>query len=233
MTKNAQPQAGNVLFLILIAVALFAALSYAVTQSSRSGGDGVTKDKIKLEASSLIQYATMLENAISRLQVINRCTDLQIDFFMTGVTNAGFQHATEKTQCKVFHADGGAVPFQTVPEGVAATSAVDVWRFTGQQYHRHVGSGEPELTAMAVVTREACLAINDKLGIVNPSGEPPGDPHFAYSAGGYFNGGNSGASGGYAAVSYIDVAQLDAKRSGCGYDTNNFVYVFFHVLIAR
>lgn len=226
-----ETRAGNVLFLILIAVALFAALAYAVTQSSRSSGDGVSKDKIKLAASTLIQYATLLEQAVSRMQMINRCSEMEIDFYISGVTAAGFQHATGQTHCKVFHPDGGGVSFQTVPAGVG-TAANDIWRFTGQQAIRYVGSGEAELTALVIVTRETCLAINEKLGITNPSGEPPGDPNFAFSAAGYFNGGNLGA-GGYDAVSVVDVVELDARRSGCGYDTNNATYLFFHVLIAR
>lgn len=65
-TKNSAR--GNVLFLILIAVVLFAALSYAVTQSSRGSGS-TDREKKSLEASSLIQKVTLLRTTVQRIML--------------------------------------------------------------------------------------------------------------------------------------------------------------------
>jgi hypothetical protein len=57
-------RSGNVLFLILIAVALFAALSYAVTSSSRSSGAQIGADQARIMAAEIRQYASSIEQAI-------------------------------------------------------------------------------------------------------------------------------------------------------------------------
>ena len=58
---------GNVLFLILIAVALFAALSYAVTQSTRSGGGSADRERSILSSASLTQGPTALRTSLIRM----------------------------------------------------------------------------------------------------------------------------------------------------------------------
>jgi hypothetical protein len=102
---------GNILFLILIAVALFAALSYAVTTSSRSGESTISKDKARLFASETIQYATSLQNAVNKMKLINGCKDSQISFNSTAESYPE-GHAPSDKSCHIFDPNGGGQYFK-------------------------------------------------------------------------------------------------------------------------
>lgn len=113
---------GNVLFLILIAVALFAALSYAVTKSSRGGG-APSKETARIAASQITQYTTLVQQAVSKLRLINRCTDTQISFAADSDNDGEWYdaeddyhnpYAPEDFSCHVFHPAGGNVPKITI-----------------------------------------------------------------------------------------------------------------------
>lgn len=72
-------QSGNVLFLILIAVALFAALSYAVTQSTRGGGNADDETSL-ISSASLTQYPASLKLSMLRLSISNGVSGLNTEF---------------------------------------------------------------------------------------------------------------------------------------------------------
>jgi len=128
--------AGNALFLILIAVALFAALSYAVTNSGRGGGS-IDREKASLIASQLIQYMGMIDRAIIRIRTVNQCRQNQISFVYDsnedGVITGGDSYynpnsdALADSSCRVFSPEGGNITrivpeaeiFDTTFEGIA------------------------------------------------------------------------------------------------------------------
>ena len=64
-------QRGNILFLILLAVVLFAALSYAVTQGMRGGGKDAGPEKFKTLASQILQNVSLMENTMMRAMTVN------------------------------------------------------------------------------------------------------------------------------------------------------------------
>lgn len=63
---------GNILFLLLLAVVLFAALSYAVTQSMRGGGNDASKEKVELEYARVNNLLVELTTTLQRMRM-NGC----------------------------------------------------------------------------------------------------------------------------------------------------------------
>lgn len=150
-------QRGNVLFLILIAVALFAALSYAVTKSTSGGGSGADSEKANLIASELLQYASSLSVAINRMKMINGCDISQISFENSEI--AGYNFSTSDS-CKVFHADGGGLTHKGF-DAVLESSGVVVY----SNGNNLAGTSTADLILLIIdLPLAVCKAINSGLG---------------------------------------------------------------------
>ncbi len=191
ISKEHRKEKGNALFLILIAVVLFAALSYAVTNSS--GGGGINKEKLVLEAAQIIDYVTEIRTAIMRMRIINDCSDTDINFAQPQV--GGYVNPTSPTDksCDVFDINGGGMSYKKPKDEWLATisplpSNYKEFLFTGQSCIAGVGKGvdfncwndsdlsnQELLIFLPWISKEMCIHLNNKLGIVNPGGNPPQD----------------------------------------------------------
>lgn len=179
---------GNALFLILIAVALFAALSYAVTQSGRGGGN-VDRETLLIETAQLVQYISSITQAVQRLQLINGCSDTQISLLYdsdgdgTAETNgddAFFNpNAPADGSCNVFSPNGGAItyiqPSDTLRDTTELTGA-NLFRsgdivFAVDNEYFQVGTdgiaGQSTDLSLIIpyMNADACAQINQSLGI--------------------------------------------------------------------
>jgi len=170
-------QSGNALFLILIAVALFAALSYAVTQSGRGGGSA-TKEQAMIAAAQITQYGAALENAMTRM-ILTGTPAASIAFCSTGginnpATNC-IQVPTTNERCStgsdcIFASEGGGVaPVET------AGAAWYIYPQTAppQESVNGVGTTANDVVFLvggffSPLTLDICNAINQGLGLGTP-----------------------------------------------------------------
>ncbi len=187
---------GNVLFLILIAVALFAALSYAVTQSTRSGGGNATSEQVQLRATQLITYMTGLQNQVVRMRITDGVDALAIhtgsDVYTLGPI--GTQSANcwnDNTNCVAnkCHVFNDLNPEGTVPRVFGPDFVTPAAGIPGRVTPGHLGKrqfaingiGTPasDLTFyIAYIRADVCNAINAKMGMTTNFVEtdtfPPG-----------------------------------------------------------
>ena len=246
--------AGNALFLILIAVALFGALSYAITQSGRGGGS-IDREQRSLQAAQIVQYMASVQSAVMRLTMTG-CSDTQISFennVISGYNNTA-PDAVADGSCSVFSPNGGGLFYQFPDISAFDTSlsgqpnygeitftAIDCVRGVGQECQ---GSGtnadfKDVMMIYPYVTFDLCMEVNRNLDVPKYSGLPPkvsADVHTGYKfQGGYstlawtYNWGIGGVAG-----REFDGVMTACIEGGAGGGTDQSgQYYIYSILLAR
>ena len=234
---------GNVLFLILIAVALFAALSFAATQTLRSTPQDPQGDTQKLGAATLIQHTTFIAQAVQTM-AMRRITGESFCFDSPLWGHNNYYHAAcDNADNRVFSTSGsgGGASVVPVPDGINDGSP---WYITGQSCiieaaqncNTNGNQDEDIILFVPHIYREVCIALNDKLGVPNPQGNPPKasgnlwPPAQPVFTGNFLDGGrvDSGGNG--------NLNILAGHTVGCvegGGTPPAGTYAYFHVLLRR
>lgn len=100
---------GNVLFIILIGVALFAALAYAISFSGRTGGNSIDSDKGKIGAAAIMQQLSATQDGLERFLLTSGLTIEDIDMWKAGYTMTGDTNSCTQNSCNLYHSAGGNV----------------------------------------------------------------------------------------------------------------------------
>lgn len=227
-------QQGNVLFLILIAVVLFAALSYAVSMSTRNNQKDAGAEKIQVTAAALIQYATSVENAVTRLRAANTCSDTDISFATPAYQTLGgsdanpdakFSTTPPNRRCHVFDVNGGQAIAITFKEAAIQGQVAGPLRSGDATLIiasvPEIGSAAPELIlAFPSIRKDVCLDAQRRMGATTATTERGNCPWLEFT-------------GDYSGSSACD-AGTTGLRTWCGVDAANpQANNFYHVVIPR
>jgi type II secretory pathway pseudopilin PulG len=180
MSMPSPSQAGNVLFFILIAIALFSALSFVVANMMRGGSPTVvSEEKASVFAAEILDYGRTLRQAVQNVR-INGCDDDDISF--SNIFVSGYAHSpVVSNTCKVFNAGGGAITYVTPHDKwLASMSSPPTlqgqWYFPANICVTDVGSGgagcgsdstdnEDLVVILPYIRQEICEKINSRLNL--------------------------------------------------------------------
>lgn len=235
--KNRTGEKGNVLFLILIAVALFAALSYAVTQSTRSGSGSTEKEKAILSGASMTQHPTAIRTGLIRM-VLGGVDIADLKF------NPPSAFGALETTELVFHPNGGGAVSQFAPADLMTGTSQGTWFFNAHFEIPNIGTngsgGNDIIAFLPGITQSVCRRINDEFsisvtGCTSNDGLVPDidsgvteanitqlmDDSYTLPTGNQEDIGNAAC------------AAFAGQASGCFFDAANSRYVFYSVLLER
>lgn len=225
---------GNVLFLILIAVALFAALSYAVTQSTRTSGGSSESETTLIDSAQVTQYPASVRTAVVRM-IIGGVDYKRLEFNLPANFDNCTGAPTTHNFC-VFHPAGGGATYAESPKSVMDSGAPGPWYFNADFEVEGIGTtaagpdGNEVMAFLPGITESVCKRLNKELGISGTTAlgadlsadytKMMDDDYDFNSAANNILGTATGATG------------LIGKPFGC-FQNSNSQYVYYHVLLEQ
>ncbi len=236
---------GNVLFIILVAIGLFAALAAAV-MNSEGGGKNAGSERAALYANDIALFAGSVEQAVGRM-FARGISESDLCFDLDGATGGDTRYegpaGCATIANRVFHPQGGGISYQA-PSDRYLDPSFSSFRFYGeylitdQTSISHVPpNGSSSTTELMIllpyVTKEICIALNDMV-----TDWPKGIDPYLDSATSIENRDNYRYQGTfiYARVisnsTYFDRVTRGCYRQGSGQWPNN-AYIAYFTLRAR
>lgn len=236
-------QSGNVLFLILIAVALFAALSYAVSLSMRGTGSGAQREENDTSSGVILAFGDALKVAVQRMVTVNAILVDDLEFNPP----ADFSNCTSPSVC-VFHPDGGQALYQTAPTplmDMGGDNSSGTWVITANMEVQNMGTsgaasvnGNDVVAFLVGIRKDICESINRRLGLPYAT-----LPQMANQAAGadmitsynsyYMDYDVVPAAEFYIIGSGGGDAALAGEQAGCYYESQSGNYVYYTVVYPR
>lgn len=231
--RHMNAQAGNVLFIILIAVVLFAALSF-VTSTMMRGSANVGTEKAGIYVSEILTYARSVNEAVRDLRISNGCFDDEMSFERIPFdgSDALYVNGNAPTDfsCHIFHPHGGGVSSNEMQPDIfdksySSNAVYGQWVIGG--FSRIIGLGSDSagelILALPYLKKSVCEILAKRFGQALPV---PVDSVAGIDV--------TEFTGGYAAGETYE--SVDNMTTGCfnvisGGSPKH--YTFFTVLISR
>lgn len=232
-------QSGNVLWFILLAVALLAFLTSVISRNSSSVNQTGNVERARIKASSILNYAKSVEATVQQM-LLSGISENDLNFVEISTAHDNTNCTSEN--CKIFHIGGGGIAYRTPAELIGDNTHTDIWHVSTENrvYLSGCDGANNRCTELLLIAKNIpqsiCLQINKIQGITNTGGDAPQiQDIFDGTAftGTYSTTINTISIGDTNATNEAPEAQ--GKAAGCVYEfgSGQDIYTFYQVLIPR
>jgi hypothetical protein len=236
-------QYGNALIYVLVAIALFASLSFVLSRNTDTSETGVVEEEQnEMYAAQLISYSAQVKSAVGKM-LFSGAFPEELTFFTPG--DADFDSsATYRHIYKIYHPEGGGLSEKSLPEKIQGGAGSEpnpdpgwyLGRFNNIEWTK--SSADDVILVAYKIKKPVCEAINEKItgseNIPVLSGEARGFfVHDSDTTPSHTQSNSEGHTGANSSLLAGNCAECEGMPSLCVANSTEDVYAFYSVIAER